>query len=127
MDLSVRTETFLQEDQSWLGSAHGTSSGRSITLEAAQFTEADHFPDGYFLSGIPLAIVGGLARPYASGAADGSEVLAGFLFTAIKANPDGGDVNGVLLDHGRIIVANLPVAFTAPTTVANNAGQFVLV
>ena len=125
MDLSIRTETFANEDQSWLGSAHGTSAARSVTLDHSAFTEGTHYPDGYFPSGIALALVDGKAVPYVSGGGSGTGVLAGFLFTTIKAT--GNDVVGALLDHGRVLVGNLPVAgFTAPTA-ANDKTTIVFV
>jgi hypothetical protein len=67
MDLSIRTETFGQDDQSWLGSAHGTNSARTITLDTSTFTEGTHYPDGYFKSGIPLGKItaSGKYGPYA--------------------------------------------------------------
>jgi hypothetical protein len=55
MDLSLRTETFGSDDQSWLGSAHGTDAARTVTLDTSAFTEALHYPDGYIRSGTPLA------------------------------------------------------------------------
>lgn len=67
MILSQTTETFGVEDQSWLGSAHGTSSARSITLDTSAFTEGTHYPDGYFKSGLALGKIAssGLYGPYA--------------------------------------------------------------
>ncbi|MFE5332946.1 hypothetical protein ACFRCG_41840 [Embleya sp. NPDC056575] len=67
MDLSLRTETWGQDDQSWLGSQHGTEAARSITLDVSKFTANTHYPNGYFLSGIPLGKVTatGLYGPYA--------------------------------------------------------------
>lgn len=51
MRLDIREEEFQGEDQSWLGSAHGTDRARPITLDTSAFTEATHFPDGYLRSG----------------------------------------------------------------------------
>lgn len=67
MDLSVRSETFGADDQTWLGSAHGTSSARSITLDTSAFTAGTHYPDGYFKSGLPLGKItaSGLYGPFA--------------------------------------------------------------
>ncbi|MGW1998145.1 hypothetical protein [Embleya sp. NPDC001921] len=67
MDLSLRTETWGQDDQSWLGSQHGTEAARSITLDVSKFTANTHYPSGYFPSGIPLGKVTatGLYGPYA--------------------------------------------------------------
>lgn len=54
MDLSLKTEAFGSDDQSWLGSAHGTDATESITLDTSTFTAGTHYPAGYFKSGIPL-------------------------------------------------------------------------
>lgn len=125
MDLSVRTENFASDDQSWLGSAHGTSAARSITLDVAEFTANTHYPDGYIPSGQPLAVVDGLAVPYASGGSGGTNVLAGFLLSAVRVRAGATHVHGALLDHGRVITDRLPVAFTSAG--ATTTGQFVFV
>jgi hypothetical protein len=67
MDISVRTTDYGVEDRSWLGSAHGTTATRTITLDTSAFTEGTHYPDGYVKSGTVLArITGtGLYGPYA--------------------------------------------------------------
>jgi hypothetical protein len=66
MLLTPTTETFGVEDQSWLGSAHGTTSCQSVTLDTSAFTPSVHYPDGYFRSGTPLAKItaSGLYGPY---------------------------------------------------------------
>jgi hypothetical protein len=116
MDLSTRTETFGQDDQSWLGSSHGTDAARSITLDTSGFTAGTHYPDGFFLSGLPLGRLTATGKyvPYNGAAADGSETLQGFLLTAVKAPSSTTiDVQGALLIHGVIVEANLPVAIDA--------------
>jgi hypothetical protein len=67
MDLSQRTETFGQDDQSWLGSAHGTEMARSITLDTSAFTSGTHYPNGYFPSGLAVGKItaSGKYGPYA--------------------------------------------------------------
>lgn len=55
MNLSPQRETFGQDDQSWLGSAHGTSSADSVTLDLSTFSAAAHYPNGYLRSGTPIA------------------------------------------------------------------------
>jgi hypothetical protein len=68
MILTPTTEAFTQEDQRWLGSAHGTDSARSVTLDTSAFTSGTHYPNGFFPSGLPLAKItaSGLYGPYAS-------------------------------------------------------------
>jgi len=116
MDLSIRSETFAADDQTWLGSAHGTSSARSITLDTSAFTEATHYPDGFFTSGLPLGKITATGKyaPYSNAAVDGTETLVGFLLSPVKAPAaTTTDVVGALLIHGIIVEANLPVAVDA--------------
>lgn len=129
MNLSPTTETFQNEDQTWLGSAHGTDMARSITLDTSAFTEATHYPNGYFPSGLPLGQITatGLYAPYVDAALDGTGVFAGFLFCSVDAPTDGTtDVVGALLDHGRVIEANLPVAIDAAAR-TDAAGRIIFV
>lgn len=116
MDLSVRTETFGQDNQSWIGASHGIDMARSITLDTSTFVEGTHYPDGYIRSGTPLGRITatGLYGPYDNAAADGREVLAGFLMTPTKpgAVPTT-DVGAALFEHGRVVEANLPIAIDA--------------
>lgn len=116
MDLSIRSETFAADDQTWLGSAHGTSSARSITLDTSAFTAGTHYPDGFFVSGLPLGKITATGKyaPYVDAAVDGTGVLAGFLLSPVKApSATTTDVVGALLIHGVIVEANLPVAIDA--------------
>jgi hypothetical protein len=113
MDLSVRTETFGQDDQSWLGSAEGTDRATSITLDTSTFTSGTHYPDGYFKSGIILGKItaSGLYAPYNNAAADGTEVAAGLLLCAVDAPAaTTTDVQAAMLWHGRVLVSKLPIA-----------------
>lgn len=116
MDLSIGSETFAADDQTWLGSAHGTSSARSITLDTSAFTAGTHYPDGFFTSGLPLGKITATGKyaPYVDAAVDGTGVLAGFLLSPVKAPAlTTTDVVGALLIHGVIVEANLPVAIDA--------------
>jgi hypothetical protein len=116
MDLSLRTETFGVDDQSWLGSEHGTQATESVTLDTSTFTQATHYPNGYFRSGIPLGKItaGGKYGPYDNAATDGRETLVGFLFAAVKApSVNTIDVAGAMLVHGKVRSSRLPVAVDA--------------
>jgi hypothetical protein len=66
MDLSLRTETFGVDDQSWLASRHGLGEAVSVTLDTSAFTPSIHYPDGFFKSGTALAKITatGLYGPY---------------------------------------------------------------
>jgi hypothetical protein len=116
MNLTQTTESFGQDDQSWLASAHGTSNARTITLDTSTFTSGTHYPNGYFPSGLPLGKITATGKygPYNDAASDGTEVLAGFLMTAIDApSVNTIDPQGALLWHGAVIEAKLPVAVNA--------------
>lgn len=67
MDLSVISEgPWFPEDRSWLGSAHGTESTVTITLDISAFTAGTHYPNGYIASGTVLAkLDNNLYGPYA--------------------------------------------------------------
>lgn len=56
MRLALQTETYGNQDHSWLGSARGITSARTVTLKVSAFTEGTHFPDGFFPDGLPLAL-----------------------------------------------------------------------
>ncbi|MFF0245038.1 head decoration protein [Streptosporangium sandarakinum] len=116
MNISITTETFHQDDQSWLGSAHATTATRTITLDTSAFTPATHYPGGYFPSGLPLGKITttGKYGPYDNTAEDGRDTLTGFLFTAVKAPASTTtDVGAALFEHGRIVEARLPIAIDA--------------
>lgn len=120
MDIAVKRASFGQDDQSWLGSAHGTTAAQSITLDVSTFTKADHYPGGFLKSGLPLAKSGEKHVLWATGA-----VLAGFLFTPVSipastATP----VGAALLEHGRVIVSKLPVSVDADGQ-ATAAGRII--
>ncbi|MFE2912825.1 head decoration protein [Kitasatospora indigofera] len=112
MNLNPTTETFGQDDQSWLASAHGTSNARTITLDTSAFTAGTHYPSGYFPSGLVLGRITatGLYGPYDDAAVDGRAVAAGFLFCAVDApSVNTIDPQGALLWHGAVIKALLPI------------------
>ncbi|WP_406337371.1 head decoration protein [Streptomyces sp. NBC_00649] len=116
MILAQTTEQFGSDDQSWLGSAHGTDATETISLDTSTFTPATHYPDGYFKSGIPLGRItaGGKYGPYDGTATDGREVLVGFLFAAVKApTVNTIDPAAALLTHGKVRESRLPVTVDA--------------
>lgn len=116
MDLGLRTETFGVDDQSWLGSEHGTQATEPVTLDTSTFTAGTHYPAGYFKSGIPLGKItaSGKYGPYNGAGSDGTETLVGFLFAAVKAPTDTAvDVAGAMLTHGKVRASRLPVSVDA--------------
>lgn len=121
----LREESIGTGDQRWLGSTHGIYNTRTETFAAASLTEATHYPNGYVPSGLPVALVAGELVPHDAADAAGAEVLTGFVYTDQQVL--GGEVEGgvAVLDHGRVKVDLLPVAFD-PDGVATT-GQFVFV
>lgn len=111
MDLSLRTESYGVDDQSWLGSAHGADSTESVTLDTSAFTAGTHYDElgGRFFSGIALARVAGGKFGPAAAAAD----VEGFLWASVsvpKSNTV--DPSGAMLVRGTVRVSRLPVAVT---------------
>lgn len=123
MDLAVQIEQIGQDDQSWLGSAHGTAMGRPITLDAALFVLATHFPNGYLPSGTAVAKFTATGRygPYTTGAANGLQTLVGFTLTATKVTTTTSTPVAALFEHGRVVSARLP--FQAGTGSVDATGQ----
>lgn len=116
MNLAQTTEWFGNDDQSWLGSEHGTQATETIVLDTSTFTPATHYPEGFFKSGIPLGQItaGGKFGPYDNAAADGREKLVGFLFSAVGApTVNTIDPAGALFVHGKVRESRLPVAVDA--------------
>ncbi|WP_329032254.1 head decoration protein [Streptomyces sp. NBC_01725] len=116
MELSLKTEAFGSDDQSWLGSEHGTQATETIVLDTSTFTPATHYPDGYFKSGIALGMIttGGKYGPYSAGASDGRETLVGFLYAAVPAPAVNTlDPAAALFTHGKVRASRLPVAVDA--------------
>ncbi|QJU54342.1 head decoration protein [Herbiconiux sp. KACC 21604] len=114
MDLSLKTETFGQEDQTWLDSAHGTDAARSVTIDITKgFTAGTHWPAGHLPSGTKLGKVtaSGKYGLYDDAATDGRQTLVGFTLTAQKIGT--GDVIAPLFDHGRVNESKLPFTVDA--------------
>lgn len=111
MILSQTTEMFGSDDQSWLGSAHGTDATETIVLDTSTFTPATHYPDGYFKSGFPLGRITATGKygPYSDAAGDGRQTLVGFLYAAVKAPADNTiDPAAAMLTHGKVRESRLP-------------------
>lgn len=66
--IGVETTKYQVEDRSWDLSPHGSEPGTtpSITLDVSAFTEATHYPNGFFPSGLALGKITatGLYGPY---------------------------------------------------------------
>lgn len=115
MRLAQQSTTYASpEDQSWLGSAHGTNAANPVTLDGDTFLTL--FPTGVVPSGTVLGKVTatGLYVPYTDAGTNGagSDTAVGHLLTTIDlggttaATVD--KVAGAILMHGEIIEAKLP-------------------
>lgn len=123
----MKSETFGGGDLSWLGSTHGIANARTEILDISAFTANTHYPNGYIPSGLPVAKVGGVLVPYdaTEGTTTGAGVLAGFILTdqtVVGTN----DFGVPLIDHGRVRVSKLPIAFTAPAAAAKRAATTIV-
>lgn len=123
MLLGIKTETFTPaENQSWLGSAHGTQEMDSVTLDGDRFLAA--FPTGIVPSGVVLArdLTSGLGVPYnpaydsdtvAAGVQpNGADVAIGHLFTTTDLGGTTaatvGNTPASLYWHGEVVESKLP-------------------
>jgi hypothetical protein len=114
------TETIGTGDQSWLGES-GPHKARSQALLVSGFTAATDYPNGYIPSGFPVGVVtaSGEYAPYDAAATDGTQGLAGFVYTDSKVSTGDTYVNVALIDRGRININKLPVDFTPPADPGN--------
>lgn len=105
MNLAQTTETWGNEDLSWLGSAHGLEMADSVTLDRTAMTAA-WLTDGVVPAGAIVRRVNATGRyvPWADAAADGpSGILIGPVMTGAAGNPV-----GAVIRHGQVIIAKLP-------------------
>ncbi|MFE7799015.1 potassium transporter [Nocardia sp. NPDC057440] len=108
MDLTLKTDTFGQDDQSWLASAEGTDRARTITLDLTTFTANTHYPDGWIKSGYALKKLGSGKYGLFSTGDESAAVIAGHLLTAVRIPSGATKVAGALMWHGAVIAAKLP-------------------
>lgn len=103
------------DDPSWLGSAHGTDSTETVTLDASKFTKNTHYPDGFIPSGTNLGKVTatGLYGPYDDAANDGRQTFVGHLIAPRVVPASDARIGAGMLTHGKVVAANLPVALDA--------------
>lgn len=115
MKLDIKSEVFTPgEDQSWLGSAHGTDEADPITLNADLFLAL--FPTGVVPSGTVVGITAtGLYAPYTDAATHGvgTDTARYHLLTTVDlGGTTAGTVDRVAAAgfwHGQVIEAKLPV------------------
>lgn len=115
--MRLSKETIGEGDMSWLASDHGIFNCRTSTLVASNFTQADHYPDGFIPSGTPVDVT----DEANVGPFTGAGVL-GFILTDQRV-PEGDEQFAVpILRHGMVRVARIPGPFAAP-----DAPQFVFI
>jgi hypothetical protein len=117
MNLAQRREGWAPEsDQSWLGSAHGTDTAESITLDGGAFT--DTFTEGRVPSGVVVQerTSDGLFVPV-SGDGDGEYF---HLLEDVRVPEGGGRVGGAGLWHGQVLVDRLPADHGLTAAVADS-------
>ena len=123
-----RTETvFANPDQhDWLGSAHGTDSASSITLDTADLLSA--YDDGQVPAGVEVSrnTTSGRYELGASGVGTTHD-RAGFLLHSVTARSSAPTVIGALLWHGRVLVDRVPVpdGGSAPSAINHPLIQLV--
>lgn len=119
----LKSETYGSGDYTWMLNTHGLNDGSQCVLDISAFTENTHYPDGYIPSGTPIDVANPkLAVPFV----DEANAVLAFVEGDVPVNGDE-DLNTAIVTHADgIIVANLPVAFTAPTTAATERfGRFL--
>lgn len=116
MDLSLREETYVEEKQDWLGSAHGTDSTDPLTLDGALLGAI--FADGIVRSGIVLGKVTATGRyaRYDDSLSTGLEVASYLLYTSqrLRRYQDAAgafkNVTAAGLWHGQVVESKLPTS-----------------
>lgn len=113
MLLGIKRESFTPpEDQTWLGSAHGTANGDPVTLDGDNLVTI--FTDGVVPSGLVLGQVTAttLYRKYVDANSDGTQTALGLLLTTKDLGgitaATVGPTPGALFWHGEVIEAKLP-------------------
>lgn len=100
--IAVTTTGYQAEKRNWLLGPHGTGPGDNpgITIDAALFTAATHFPNGYIPSGTVISPAGG---PYS-----GTGAAAGILFSSLHVPAANAKIGGALVRHGVVKTSRLP-------------------
>lgn len=120
-DITVTTTTYQVEKRSWLLGPHGVGPGDNagITIDAALFTPATHFPNGYLPSGTVLSPAGG---PYS-----GTGASAGILFSSVRIPTPTSKVGGAVVRHGFVKTSKLPFSSGAGSLGAGGAAALPLI
>lgn len=124
LDLSVRTRTFAGSDPSWLGSAHGTTSNRTVTLDLSKFDFASTFTSKMIPSGVLLGKVtsSGLYGPYNDALSNGQETAKGILFTDVDVADFITDLGSTTLTGKRVIAPMLITGIVVEAKLPTGSG-----
>lgn len=122
----MKTEDFGGSDMSWLLNDDSIDKSRTELVDISTFTKNTHYPDGYILSGTPVAKVGGVLVPFDTtvGTTTGAGVLAGHITT--DQSTDGvADFAAPLLAKGQVVASKVPgtSGFAAAVAVAAKRGN----
>lgn len=118
MQLGVRSSGGGFTSPGWLGSAHGTESAATVTIDGGSLSAFDNV----IPSGIPLKVGAGGKYVPVSAAGD---ALAGFLLT--RQDFDGsGDVVAPMIERGKVRVDRLPDEAFDVTTLESTNPLFII-
>lgn len=140
MELGFHKTQTAASDHRWLGSSHGTSNARTITIKTDSLVDGESlvsagsdgtkYTTAYIPSGLPVKqVADGTYEPFtAADIAVDPEVdpvveIAGFVLFDQDVSVDSTEVFAPLLDHGRIIADFLPVQIEGITD-APTSGLF---
>lgn len=120
-DITVSTTGFQSENRGWLWGPHGTEPGTNpgITVDAALFVAATHFPNGYLPSGTVLSPAGG---PYS-----GTGAAGGILFSSVAFKTPTAKVGAAVVVHGFVKPGRLPFQSGTGSLGAGGAAALPLV
>lgn len=116
MKIAPTTTSYALDNHAWLGSAHGTESTETITVDADQgFVAGTHYPNGFIPSGTKLGKItaSGKYGLYDDAAVDGRQTLVGFLYGGLEVTAATDDLGGAMFVHGKVREANLPFTVDA--------------
>jgi len=90
--LEIKTDSWVNDDQSWCATQEGRDVCRSITVDISLFT-VDHYVNGFIPSGTVLAIktATGFYGPYTPGDATGLQNAKGHLYTPVVVKDSKGN------------------------------------
>jgi hypothetical protein len=118
MELTRTVRTFGVEDHRWLRDIHGTEASESVMLDMTDgdWVEADHFPDGFVRSGIPvIATTAGRYKVW-DATADAATPADGIIYPGgQQVDPDAlnDDISAAVVRHVKVRLAFMPVAIPA--------------